>query len=750
MKSTQLPNQAVPIFEKDDNWKKSSVDAIISRTTFQHGSNQRRAAIKKLYDYYHGETDPKDYDVILKPYGGKEIQNFPAELRTYPLIKPAVDLLVGEKIKRPFNFSVVINNPDVITIKEEAKKEAVLENMYQWFINRLNEEGIETGMESEEVELPEHVEKIFERNWKDHRAIMAQNAIRFLIPYLRWEEKQQKGFFDFLVSGYVYSHRGVFNNEPYYEILNPLEVDYDKDPNVDFVEDGSWAVIRELATRSSIVDKYHKSLTKEQITQLQRPKGNNRDGFYYYDEDRNPFHNEFDDYAEVCTVYWKSLKLVKIRMYRDEYGEIYEDYQDEHYTFNPETDISIEEIYINEVWQGIRIDDDIYIDIEPYSIPRASIDNPSKVKLPINGRTYSNRNSSAISFVMLGIPFQLSYDIFKYRLEAAIAKSKDMLAIFDINMIPEGWDMDKFMALIEATGVAWVDYAKEGMQFNPQHQAVLDLSIKTIEQYLRLLQYIREEWEQISGVTRQRMGEMSQYEGKATGEQAIIQSSHITEDMFRKYSYFEERDLQALIDYSQIAWINGKKAMYSMPDGSQQYLELDEDFVHAEYGIHVLDAAKEQEKIQEIKQLTGIALEQGSPMSMIAEMIESDSFIEMKEKIKEAELAMEQLQQVQQEAEQEAMQAMEESKERDRAHEKELKVLELNNKIELEMIKQAQNTTDDEDWKAELERRKVELEEEKLRIEERIKNRELAEKERNNKAKEKIDSKKASKMSKSV
>ena len=44
--------------------------------------------------------------------------------------------------------------------------------------------------------------------------------------------------------------------------------------------------------------------------------------------------------------------------------------------------------------------------------------------------------------------------------------------------------MDKFMYYVEGTGIAWVDYNKEGVQLSPQHQSVLDMSIKTIEQYI--------------------------------------------------------------------------------------------------------------------------------------------------------------------------------------------------------------------------------------------------------------------------
>ena len=246
----------------------------------------------------------------------------------------------------------------------------------------------------------------------------------------------------------------------------------------------------------------------------------------------------------------------------------------------------------------LRLDGRMYIKIHP-CVPnqRNSLDNPSTCKLPINGRKYSDINSSNISLVKLGIPYQLNYNIYKYRLELAIAKSKDMIAQFDINMIPKKWDMDKFMYYVEGSGIAWVDYNKEGIQLNPQHQTVMDLSIKTIEQYIALLESIMQEWEKLSGVNRQRQGSIGNYEGKATSQQAIVQSSHITEDIFRKFNRLEQRDLQALLDYSKEAWLTGKKAMYVMPDGTTDFLDLDSlNHMESEYGVFVSDSGKDQEK----------------------------------------------------------------------------------------------------------------------------------------------------------
>jgi hypothetical protein len=312
-------------------------------------------------------------------------------------------------------------------------------------------------------------------------------------------------------------------------------------------------------------------------------------------------------------------------------------------------------MWVNEVWEGTRIDGRFYVNINPLANQRISLDNPSKCKLPINGRKYSDINSKNVSLVSMGIAYQLNYNIYKYRLELSIARSKDIIAQFDINMIPKKWDMDKFMYYVEGTGIAWVDYNKEGIQLSPQHQSVLDMSIKTIQQYIMLLDSILQEWEKLSGVSRQRQGEIGAYEGKASSQQAILQSSHITEDLFRKFSRLEQRDMQALLDYSKEAWLTGKKGQFVMPDGTTDFLDIDSfDHLESEYGIFVSDSGKDQLKLDQIKGLTQAMMQNGAKTSTVAEILDAESFPQIKEKLKAAERAQEQLEQAQAQAEQEA------------------------------------------------------------------------------------------------
>ena len=347
---------------------------------------------------------------------------------------------------------------------------------------------------------------------------------------------------------------------------------------------------------------------------------------------------------------------------------------------------------------------------------------------------YSDINTNNISLVKLGIPYQLNYNIYKYRLELAIARSKDIIAQFDINMIPKKWDMDKFMYYVEGTGIAWVDYNKEGIQLNPQHQSVLDMSIKTIQQYVTLLESILVEWEKISGVSRQRQGEIGAYEGKASSQQAILQSSHITEDLFRKFERLEQRDFQALLDYSKEAWHTGKKTMYVMPDGTTDFIDIDSiSHMEANYGIFVSDAGKDQEKLTNIKGLTQAMMQNGAKPSTIAQMLDSDSFTEIKKNLADAERAQEELEAAQQQAQQEIQQQQMEAKQLEKETEALENEKDRQKDIEIALIN-AESKKDQEGHSLNLEKMIKEFEIKNRELD--LKEQELAEKSRGNQAQE--------------
>ena len=239
---SKIPKQRLALSKKTKKWREECVDAFIDLSTT--GLSWRKDWLKSLYDYYNGVIDQEEYKYVLKPYG-RTRKNFPSKLRNYPIIKPIIDLMLGEKSKRPLNYTVTVQNSDTVTEKEKAKQKSVFMNLQQQFAYIMAQTGtLETEAPQTEPQLPEQLLELFEANYVDRRATIGQNSISYIMQQQEIYDKWQKAWFHFLVSGEVYTHRGVRGNETFYDILNPIDIDYDKDPDVEFVEDGDWALIR--------------------------------------------------------------------------------------------------------------------------------------------------------------------------------------------------------------------------------------------------------------------------------------------------------------------------------------------------------------------------------------------------------------------------------------------------------------------------------------------------------------------------
>jgi len=437
----KIPRQKLSINKKNKKWGEECVEAFIDLSNSGQTHSKQKNDLKILYDYYNGVIDEGDYNYVLKPYG-KARKNFPSEMRNYPIIKPIIDLLLGEKSKRPLNYTVTVQNADALSMKEMEKSEAIAQNLRQSFLQEVQAQGVDIGANMEEIPTPQHIADMFEGSYVDNRAVLGQKTLNYVFQEQEVYDKIQKAWFHYLVTGEAYTQRGVRNGEPYYSILNPLDVDYDLDPDLEFVEDGDWALVRKYVHASTVIDAYYDSLSEQQILELEEPKHSEGDISFLYanaaNKDTNAFRNRL---IEVINVYWKSRKRIGFLTYMDpETGGIEEQEVDDGFRMPvemKEQGAKLEWKWVNEVWEGTRIDGSIYININPILNQRMSIDNPSKCKLPINGRRYSDTNSKNISLVKLGIPYQLNYNIYKYRLELAIARSKDIIAQFDINMIPK-------------------------------------------------------------------------------------------------------------------------------------------------------------------------------------------------------------------------------------------------------------------------------------------------------------------------
>ncbi len=654
---TSAPRQKLARSKKGKDWGRQNVDNIIRMSGGVSITGINKDKIN--YDLYNNIIDPADFTYVTNPYGVNE--QFPARLSNYNIITPKLKLLEGEEIKRPFNFRVAAVNSDAVSQIEEKRKDLLLQYLESELVNELMAQGVSVqNPETGEVMTPEQVDKYMGYSEADIRESTANKIAKYLIPEQNLIYKFNKGFKDALICSKEFYYIGIESASPVCEVVNPLDFKYDKNPDLDFIQDGQWACHTKYCTPSEIIDTYYDELKDTDVTKID---GNNfsstdlgldpSDGklsitYMAPNIENGDSTNHSTTLIPVVRVEWKSMRKIGFLTYYDENLEEQETIVDEEYKVQEEKGETIEWIWISEVWEGTKIGTDIYVRIRPKSVQYRSMDNPSGCKLGFVGAIYNARNSVATSLIDLVKHHQYLYNIIMYRLELEIAKAKGKKMVMDLAQIPrsQGIDLQKWMYYFDTMGLAFINSFEEGKgkfagqtsQFN-QFTAI-DMSLsQSVGQYLGILEQIDTMASDLMGVSKQRQGSISSSETVGGVERSVVQSSHITEPLFYLHNEVKKHVLTQLIECAKVAYPEGKKINYIMDDMSRVFLTLDEGFKNADYGVFVTNSAKEVKVLEDLRSLAQQAVASGIvSLTELVSIFDSDSIADIKNVVKKAEL----------------------------------------------------------------------------------------------------------------
>lgn len=709
MKNTKsFPAQKLPMSKKTQAWKEACVDYVVGAGDSGFGGNGRSRSdeMQTYYDLYNSIYNEKDLKYVTNPF--KQDDGFPAMAQDYNIIKPYVDQLLGEETKRPFNFHPQRTSDIAASEMQEKAKEMLMDYIQATIASKLSPEQAaryEQALATGEIQTPEAIAKYLQKDYKDIAETEAYHALQFLKRKLNLTHEFYKGWKDALIGGEEIYYVGVINGDPYVERVNPMYFDYEHSLDLEFIDDAAWCRRKMIMSATEIYDRFYDKMSERQLNELlelidQRPgAGNNpeiRKTSMDYESIKlhkiNSFtDNPFDvDHITVYHCCWKSFKKIGfVTLLNPETGEAEEFQVDEDYKVTG-TEQSVEWDWIIEVWEGYRIGDDMYIGIQPIEYQHISADNPNSQKLPYTGVVYNNTNSKPRSLVSMMKPLQYMYIVVWYRLELALSRDKGKVAVMDITQIPKSMNIDvnKWMHYLSALGVAFINPYDEGWdipgreggkpsQFNQLSSWDLTMS-NVIAEYIQLMQKIEDMVAKLTGITPQRQGQIAASELVSNANTAVNMSYHITEPWFWNHNQVKRRVLTMLLNTSKAAWKDNKKYLnYILDDATRAFVQLSDNFFYEDMDIFVDDSTKNQQYIDQLKQLLQPAMQNGASLLDIAEIITLDNMSMIKNRLEEIEQKrMEQMQQ-QQQAEQQAQQQMAEQQNQLKEEELMLKEAEL-------------------------------------------------------------------------
>ena len=619
-----FPSQKMPFSKKGKQWRKDHMDWADHNSYLSNSKVRRKLKQKRInLNLYNGKVDVNDMKLILNP-GGMEQFFVPDAIQHYPIITPRVNVLVGEEKRRKFDWSVQIVNPDTLSKIKEDKKKLVDARLMEMLQSEVSDEELEQEL----IKYGDYINF----DYQDIREKRANLLMKHYIEKLNMKIAFQQGFKDALIMGEEVYMFDIVNGEVKFEKLNPLKVHTLRGGFSNKIEDSDVIVIDDFWSPGKIQDHFYNDLSDLDVKKLDEGEwaGDNvnldgvteavddvaglklldREGMDsyidstgIYDKSDQAGRNTYKDgngNIRVLRMFWRSMKKVIKVTYFDELGKEQTKFRSEDYIIDKEMGETAKTLWVPQWWKGVKIGEDTYLQIKPREIQYNKLDQPSYNSCGIVGQVYNTGDEEAVTMVDRAKPFQYLYDISWYRVNEALSKYLGSIVELDLAKVPTGWSVTKWLYFARKSGISVVDSFKEGQKGMAKGRLAGSVGNTTgrvleqrvgdfIQTHIDMMEFAKSQMDEITGVSRQRLGQVENRETVGGIERAVSQSNHITEEIFTLHDYCKKRCFQILIETAKIA-LKGKdiKFSYIGDDMTRQLAEIDGDqFAEEEYGLMV-------------------------------------------------------------------------------------------------------------------------------------------------------------------
>lgn len=648
------PEQFVSLSDKEkESWIKSTMDYFANIAFAQYKQN---ITFRKNYRLLNGEFNFSDYTNIpemqelisyLNDVPDQEPE-VPQHLKHYPIVNPPINQLKGELINRPHKYKVKAVDDEAVNETIDFRTELIKEH----FVKKLEAqlEGQPVDPEQEAQMQQELQNKIL-----DYTSVAEEwgnktlNALKY---HFNFREKSQQAFLDFLVTGKEFHHFYPDNSRLgfTYKTENPSNVWYLANRNAQYTSD-CWALgLIEVLSMSEIVERYN--LTGEEVEHLKnRSLQNLRNNEYSplapaLPDPNDPLwqltfenvgdfanggidHNVFSFNSQhsytVVTSYWQSKKRIFKRTYLDEEGFQQEMFVSEDYKMDKTLgDITLEELWINEWWRGIKIGADIYVNVEPLEFTQSA---------PIVGIINTTRNTQGKSLLDLLKPYQVLYNICMNQLWELLEKEIGVVFLGDLKVVPKKDSQDPIETMLwnaKNRGTLLIDTSIENtggaVQFNQFSRLDLTRS-QEIQARIQLAQQLRLEAYELVGLTRQRLGNSQASDTATAANNALIQSFAQTETWFAWHDNILQKVYQTILDMAQYIELQKPTSTLNYLNSELEtvFLRVSKQELLHELFVFVSSYAEDKVTLEQLKQLAQPAMQNGAELSEMVDLFTANS-----------------------------------------------------------------------------------------------------------------------------
>lgn len=748
--NTQFPSQKKAEKEKNEKWAKQCVEAACSMGLYTSSFVSEYNEVRSNMDLYNNVLDVDQMMTMCDPFNLSG-DDFPYAPQHYPVPNSKINLLVGEEIKRRFDWRVKVINDDAISEKEKAIRDLTRQKIMELVTSDLKPEDAQRKLQEYDNYLK------FEH--QDMRERRATHLLNHMIEKENMKYKWNLGFLDGLVGGREIYSLDIVNGDPRCRKTNPANMRIIRRGYSPDVQDADIIIEWGYQARGNVIDTYCEYLTDKEVKMIEdmsfTPNNNSDEkialgrepdllaGTFTMVQDENgklvssdartsrllSQVNE-DGSILVTRVVWKSYrKIGKVKYYDRKTGDELYKFVDEFYVPSVKRGETLEKwIWVTDWWEGHRIGEDIFCKMQPFPVKAYSMTNPTGTLCPYVGGDYTMEGEPTTSLMGRLKPYAYMYDFLMYKQWETLAKHKGVIGYLDLALIPEGWETEDALYYAEKMGWLPIDSFKEGRKGQATGKLAGNLQSNRppmnfdmgnyLQQNMLILNFLKQEMADISGVSKQREGAISSNELVGNTERAVQQSSHITEMYFHFHDRIKVATLKAMLEVAKYAYRGRKLPVQYITDDQEQVMSMidGDEFREIDFGL-AIGSNPEYSKIQQsLQQLAQAGLQNDKiNFAQIMDIFMDPSIASVRRKIEKAESDKIQRDQQAQQSQNEMMQQIELMKNQyanDREafkaeKQRELEELKTAGKLDLEKIKGIiqqelqRNTSGDAELKAE-------------------------------------------------
>lgn len=609
-----FPDQTIKETEKDEKWHKQHILSFVSYSGSGDYS-KKKTEIQKLFYAYSAVLDPQESQIVESTITQRCGEDFGPQYVVYPLIESRIDKLVGDYRKRPLKRKLLVTNKEAVIKKLDYKLDLITEEILREQNKDLESSlGFAPETEKPELEIPENIEEFFMKNYRTNSEEIGEDILKQILVVRKEKEKYYEALKYFLISGECWGMLSEKDGHPSINIVHPLDIFYDYDPNEKIQKDPQYVVYDKYTAVNDIFNTFE--LTESQKEKIKA---------YSTSADTTWFSKGNDNQLRprVVSMMWKSRKRVKFKSLvnnsgKEEYKILNEDYKEEKRD-------KLVYVDIEDVRHITMIGPDVVLSFGSLEDQMKTVGNDKKRFIPFVGLV---SNATLGTNEIRSMAKKLDYlqkfaSEILYELRLSMRQVDGNVMGYDLANAPKQWlehgpdaALKKAMFYIKRDRMQV--YNSRDKKANPYASSINVSQKGRTDDLIRMLGLIEDLADKISGT---KGNETNQYQKATVAEIEHDNVSSRTEEYFGPFDTWTDVMNERLILKAKHVYKKGDVFTFFAGDDKMKFLNISSDFMIDDLGIYVTDNRKDYEDKQLLNDAAGKLFGNAQSPQMLLDLI---------------------------------------------------------------------------------------------------------------------------------